>query len=96
MLLAHLPGVCNGTAAYEIVHAQLLPCCRGAEAKVAFRAALGQPAHCSWLKDAPIFCVCCPRKEKGCTENGKLEGKMSDPRPEATSCDKSAERTTTG
>lgn len=52
MLLTHLLGVCNGTVADKLIHAQLLPCGRGTEAKVAFRAAMGQPTLCNWLKDA--------------------------------------------
>lgn len=87
MLFAHLRGICNRTVADEIVHAQIPPCCGkmrgGVETKVAFRAPMGQPAHCNWLKDTPVLWVCCPREEKGHPENGKFERKMrtSDPHP---------------
>lgn len=84
MLLAHLLGICSS------LHAA-----GGVETKVALE----------WPWDSQLMATGSKMhsalgllEEKGCAKNGKLERKMrmSDPHPEAISCDKSEECTTTG
>lgn len=74
MLLNHLLGLCNGAVADQLVHAQLLPGSRGQKPKWPLEQPWDSQLTATGLKMHQCS-VCCPRKEEGCAENGKLEGK---------------------